>query len=45
MSHSITKAQMTLNDHFALKFVSCSANNELVFLAFGKFEELPIYCQ
>ena len=27
---------MTLNDHFALKSVSGSANNELTFLAFGQ---------
>ena len=27
---------MTLNDHFALKSVSGSANNELAFLAFGQ---------
>jgi len=40
---------MTLNDHFSLKSVSCSATNELAFLASDKtvrkFEELPIYCQ
>jgi len=27
---------MTLNDHFALKSVSGSANNELAFLPFGQ---------
>jgi len=40
---------MISNGHFALKFVSGSATNELAFLAADKtvrkFAELPIYCQ
>jgi len=36
---------ITLNAHFALKSVSGSATNELAFLAFRTFEELPLYYQ